>query len=80
VAEVWGGAAVVGAVASPRPSAEIVIPADNCDRVKKSILLYGVIGGLLVALLKVIEYRYFVPEHSIEIYGGLIAALFAALS
>jgi DNA-binding CsgD family transcriptional regulator len=46
---------------------------------KKSILLYGVIGGLLVALLKVIEYRYLVLEHSIEIYGGLIAALFAGL-
>lgn len=47
--------------------------------VKKHVLLYGLIGGVLVALLKVIEYRYLVVEHSLEIYGGLIAGVFAAL-
>ena len=45
---------------------------------KKQILVYGLIyglcGGLLIAALKVIEYRFVVVEHSIEIYGGLIAA------
>lgn len=46
---------------------------------RKSILLYGVLGGVLIALLRVIEYRFLVVEHSVEIYGGLIAALFAAL-
>jgi DNA-binding CsgD family transcriptional regulator len=46
---------------------------------KKSILLYGVLGGVLIALLRLIEYRFLVVEHSVEIYGGLIAALFAAL-
>ena len=30
-------------------------------------------------VLKLIEFRFLVMEHSIEIYGGLIAALFAAL-
>ena len=30
-------------------------------------------------MLKVIEYRFLVVEHSIEIYGGLIALLFAGL-
>src|SRR3954471_22862218 len=36
------------------------------------------LGGALIVLLKVIEYRYLVIERSVEIYGGLIAALFAA--
>ena len=46
---------------------------------KRHILLYGLLGGVLIALLKLIEFRYLVIEHSIEIYGGLIAALFAGL-
>ncbi|MDQ4079156.1 MAG: LuxR C-terminal-related transcriptional regulator [Gemmatimonadota bacterium] len=46
---------------------------------KKHILLYGLLGGVLVALLKLIEFRYLVVEHSVAIYGGLIAALFAGL-
>lgn len=46
---------------------------------KRHILLYGLIGGLLIAALKWMEYRYLVIEHSFEIYGGLIAATFAAL-
>jgi len=51
--------------------------------VKKQILIYGLIyglcGGLLIAVLKVIEYRFVVVEHSIEIYGGLTALVFAGL-
>jgi len=46
---------------------------------KRHILLYGLIGGLLIAALKWTEYRFLVIEHSVEIYGGLIAATFAAL-
>jgi len=46
---------------------------------KRHILLYGLIGGLLIAALKWTEYRLLVIEHSIEIYGGLIAATFAVL-
>jgi DNA-binding CsgD family transcriptional regulator len=47
--------------------------------VKKHVLVYGLVGGLLVALLRLVEYRFLVVERSFEIYGGLIAALFAAL-
>ena len=47
--------------------------------VKKQILIYGVLGGLLIAALKLVEYRFLVVEHSIEIYGGLIALLFAGV-
>lgn len=46
---------------------------------KKHILIYGLCGGLLIVLLKIVEYRFLVIEHSVEIYGGLIALLFAAL-
>jgi DNA-binding CsgD family transcriptional regulator len=46
---------------------------------KKHVLLYGLIGGLLIALLKFIEYRYLVVAHSVEVYGGLVAAVFAGL-
>ena len=46
---------------------------------KKHILIYGLCGGLLIVALKVIEYRFLVVEHSIEIYGGLVAAVFAAV-
>jgi len=42
-------------------------------------LLYGLAGGLLIALLKLVEYRFLVLEHSMEIYGGLVALVFAAL-
>lgn len=42
-------------------------------------LIYGVTGGVLIIFLKVIEFRFLVVEHSFEIYGGLIALLFAAL-
>ena len=47
--------------------------------VKKHVLLYGLLGGLLIALLQTVEYRYLIIEHSGQIYGGLIAAIFAAL-
>lgn len=46
---------------------------------KKHILIYGVCGGLLVVLLKLIEYRFLVLERSLEIYGGLVALLFASV-
>lgn len=46
---------------------------------KKTVLLYGLLGGVLISLLKLIEYRFLLIEHSLEIYGGLVALLFASL-
>jgi DNA-binding CsgD family transcriptional regulator len=46
---------------------------------KRHVLIYGLIGGILIAVLKWMEYRFLVVEHSVEIYGGLIAATFAIL-
>lgn len=43
------------------------------------VLIYGLSGGALIVLLKLIEFRFLVVEHSLEIYGGVIALLFAAL-
>ena len=46
---------------------------------KKTVLGYGILGGILVAALELIEYRFLVVQHSLEIYGGLIALLFSGL-
>ena len=50
---------------------------------KKQILMYGLLyglcGGLLILALRVIEYRFLVIQHSFDIYGGLIAVLFAGV-
>ena len=46
---------------------------------RRHVLLYGLLGGILIAALKLVEYRWLVVEHSMEIYGGLVAALFASL-
>lgn len=45
----------------------------------RDILIYGFCGGLLITILKLTEYRFLVLEHSVEIYAGLIAAIFAGL-
>jgi len=51
--------------------------------VKKRILIYGlgygVCGGILIVVLKLVEYRFLVIQHSFEIYGGLVALVFAGL-
>ena len=46
---------------------------------KRHVLMYGLIGGILIALLRWTEYQFLVVEHSIAIYGGLIAVTFALL-
>lgn len=43
------------------------------------VVAYGAVGGLLLAVLRWVEYRYLVFQHSFEIYGGLVAVLFAAV-
>lgn len=44
---------------------------------RRSVLLFGLLGGALIAVLKLIEYRFLVVEHSLEIYGGLVALIFS---
>jgi DNA-binding CsgD family transcriptional regulator len=45
----------------------------------KQVALYGATGGVLVALLKLIEYKHFVREYPSGIYGGLVALIFTAV-
>jgi two-component system, NarL family, response regulator LiaR len=45
---------------------------------KRHVLIFGLVGGLLIATLQYTEYRFIVIEHSIELYGALVAILFAA--
>lgn len=46
---------------------------------RRTLLIYGLLGGILIAALKLLEYRYLILEHSLEIYGGIVAAIFASL-
>ena len=46
---------------------------------RRTVIIYGLLGGVLIVVLKLIEYRFLVVEHSLEIYGGLVALIFAAL-
>ena len=48
-------------------------------RALREILLYGLCGGVLIAVLKLTEYRFLVIEYSVGIYGALVAALFAGV-
>lgn len=46
---------------------------------KRNILIYGICGGVLILVLRLIEYRFLILQHSFEIYGGLIAVIFVLL-
>jgi DNA-binding CsgD family transcriptional regulator len=45
---------------------------------KRHVLIFGVVGGLLIAALQYTEYRFVVIEHSVELYSALVAVLFSA--
>ena len=44
---------------------------------KRHVLIFGLVGGLLIAALQYTEYRFVVIEHSVELYSALVAILFA---
>lgn len=46
---------------------------------KKLILVYGLSLAALVFILKMLEYRYFVHDLSMEFYIGMIALLFTVV-
>src|SRR5580693_7564795 len=45
----------------------------------RHVLIFGLVGGLLIAILQYTEYRFVIIEHSVELYAALVAILFAAL-
>jgi NarL family two-component system response regulator LiaR len=44
---------------------------------KRHVLIFGLVGGLLIATLQYTEYRFVIIAHSVEIYSALVAILFA---
>ena len=46
---------------------------------KRTILICGLLGGVLIAALRWSEYQFLVIDHSVEIYAALVAAVFAGL-
>ncbi len=44
---------------------------------RRHILIFGLLGGLLIAALQYTEYRFVIIEHSVELYSALVAILFA---
>src|ERR1700743_3435470 len=44
---------------------------------RKQVLIFGLVGGVLVTLLQWTEFHFVVLQHSVAIYGVLIAILFA---
>lgn len=45
----------------------------------RQVLLWGATGGILTALLKLVEYKHFVHEYPTEIYGGIVALIFTGV-
>jgi DNA-binding CsgD family transcriptional regulator len=43
------------------------------------VVLYGLPAGLLIVALQFVEYRFVVLDHAVEIYGAIVAAIFAAV-
>lgn len=46
---------------------------------RRTTILYGLAMAILVAVLKALEYRYFVRSLSLEIYMGALATIFTFL-
>jgi NarL family two-component system response regulator LiaR len=44
---------------------------------KRHVFIFGLVGGLLIAILQYTEYRFVIIEHSVELYSALVAILFA---
>jgi DNA-binding NarL/FixJ family response regulator len=48
-------------------------------RFRTMIFLYGISLAALIGIMKFVEYRYFIRDFSIEVYVGVVAALFTGL-
>ena len=58
--------------ASPCPESLVA------ESMRRHVLIFGLVGGLLIATLQYTEYRFVIIEHSVELYSALVAILFAA--
>jgi DNA-binding CsgD family transcriptional regulator len=46
---------------------------------RRTIIIYGLAMAVLIAILKLIEYKYFVRDIPLEFYIGVIAVMFTGL-
>jgi NarL family two-component system response regulator LiaR len=46
---------------------------------RRTILFYGLAMAVLIAVLKLVEYRYFVRDVPLEFYIGVVAVMFTGL-
>lgn len=53
----------------------VILPRNRIMR--RHVVIFGLVGGLLIATLQYTEYRFVVIEHSVELYSALVAILFA---
>src|SRR5262245_97354 len=48
-------------------------------RLARVLLFYGLPAGLLIVGLRVVDYQFLVIDHAVEIYGAIVASMFAAV-
>jgi DNA-binding CsgD family transcriptional regulator len=48
-------------------------------RATREILLYGLFAGVLIVLLRLVEYRYVILDNAAPLYAGIIATIFSIL-
>jgi DNA-binding CsgD family transcriptional regulator len=46
---------------------------------KRHVLICGILGGVLITVLQWTQYQFLILQHSLEIYGAIVAAIFAGL-
>lgn len=49
------------------------------SRIVRELAIYGLCGGVLIAVLRFTEYRFLVVQNSVAVYGGIVAAIFAGV-
>jgi DNA-binding CsgD family transcriptional regulator len=47
--------------------------------VRRTIIIYGLAMAVLIAILKLVEYKYFVRDIPLEFYIGLVAVMFTGI-
>ncbi len=51
----------------------------HVNRFRTMIFLYGIALAALIEIMKFVEYSYFIRDFSIEVFVGVVAALFTGL-
>jgi DNA-binding CsgD family transcriptional regulator len=72
---------------TPAPSHQAVVPKPRTEgrnasslarnQSVREVVIFGLVGGLLIAVLQLVEYRFLVVERSVQVYAALLGALFA---